>query len=91
MPAFETHPTPNPNSVKITTDAESFIESGMAAFNSAQEAAGHPLGERLFAVPGVANVFVLPQFVTVTRHPAATWDALLPAVEEALRAYFAAR
>ena len=88
MPTFQTHPTPNPNSIKITTDGESFIESGMESFNTPEEAAGHPLGRRLFAVPGLVNVFILPQFVTVTKHPATGWDAVLPKVEGALHAHF---
>lgn len=87
MRRFETHPTPNPNSLKITTEAGPFTEGGMLSFSSPEEAAEHPLG-RLLSVPGVANVFALPQFVTVTKHPAASWDDLLPGIEGALDAYF---
>ena len=89
MPSFQTQGTPNPNSIKIVTDGPSFIESGMESFNSAQEAENHPLGHRLFALPGVANVFMLPQFVTVTKSPATNWDHLLPKVEEVLHDFFA--
>lgn len=89
MPSFQAHATPNPNSIKIVTDGPSFISEGMESFNSAHEAEGHALGESLFAVPGVANVFILPQFVTVTKDPAAGWDAVMPEVEAALEAYFA--
>lgn len=88
MPRFDTHLTPNPNSIKITTDAGPFLDGGMASFNNAQEAEGHPLGSRLFAVPGIANVFILPQFVTITKHPAASFDEILPGVEHALAAHF---
>jgi len=91
MPAFQTQGTPNPNSIKIVTDGSSFIDEGMESFNSAQEAEGHPLGHRLFALPGIANVFILPQFVTVTKYPATKWDNLLPKVKEVLRSYFEER
>jgi len=74
-------PTPNPDSLKFTLDEGSFAPSGMAAFNSPAEAEGHPLGQRLFAIPGVSNVFILPQFLTVTKHPAADWDQLIPEIE----------
>ena len=87
MAAFSTHPTPNPNSLKFTAKKRSFVESGMESYNSPSEAAGHPLAERLFALPGVANVFILPQFLTLTKHPAADWSILLPKVEKALEAH----
>lgn len=88
MPRFLTHPTPNPNSLKITTDAGRFIEGGMEAFSSAKEADGHPLGSRLFALTGVANVFIMPEFLTITKTPAADWDRLLPSVQSMLDDYF---
>ena len=88
MPSFQTQATPNPNSIKIVTDGGPFIEGGMESFDSAQAAADHALGRRLFAIEGVANVFILPQFVTVTKHPAAEWNLILPAVEAALEAHF---
>lgn len=89
MPSFQAQGTPNPNSIKIITDGPSFISEGMESFNSAHEAEAHALGRRLFAVPGVANVFILPQFVTVTKHPASRWADVMPGVEAALDAYFA--
>ena len=88
MPAFSIQPTPNPNSLKFTPKKHTFIEAGMASFNSPAEAEGHPLAERLFSLPGVANVFIMQQFMTLTKHPAADWDILLPKVEMALEAYF---
>ena len=88
MPRFSTEPTPNPNSLKITTNAGSFIENGMESFSSALDAEGHPLGERIFAIAGIANVFILPHFLTVTKHPASDWDELLPPLKSTLTAYF---
>jgi hypothetical protein len=88
MSEYRFQPTPNPNSIKITHAGAPFLEGGMESFGSADQAAGHALGRRLFAVPGVANVFALPQFVTVTKDPAADWDDILPAVEAALDDYF---
>jgi hypothetical protein len=88
MPKFTTHSTPNPNSVKITSDGPPFVESGMLAFNSATEAADHALGRQLFRVQGLASVFMMPDFLTVTKHPAATWDEVLPTVKSVLDEYF---
>lgn len=81
-------PTPNPDSVKITAGGQRFIDSGMESFSSADDAAGHALGERVFAVTGISNVFILPDFLTITRHPAAAWDAILPKIESVLQSYF---
>jgi hypothetical protein len=89
MPTFDSHPTPNPDSLKLTTDAGPFVADGMVSFNAATEAEGHPLGERLFAIDGVANVFAMADFLTVTKTRGADWDAVLPEVEAALEDYFA--
>ena len=90
MPTITTHPTPNPNSIKLTTDAGGFVEDGMLSFNSKQEAGDHPIGKKLFQVTGVASVFVMPAFLTVTKHPAASWDELLPTVTHILEEHLAA-
>lgn len=87
MATFRTQPTPNPNSLKIIANDAVFLDEGMESFSSAEEAAGHPLGERLFDVTGVANVFITPEFVTVTKHPAANWSDLSPTLESILNAY----
>ncbi len=82
---FRTSPTPNPNSLKVErADGGPFLESGMRSFTSAAQATGDPLGEALFAVPGVAGVFALPGFVTITKTPEAAWKAVMPDVEAAL-------
>ncbi|PSR02951.1 MAG: scaffolding protein [Bacteroidetes bacterium QS_8_68_28] len=88
MPDFNTESTPNPNSLKITTDAGPFIEEGLASFGSAEEAEGHPLGERLFSLAGVENLLVMPEFLTVTKGAGTEWDLLLPKVERVLEAHF---
>ena len=84
MPKVTAHPTPNPHSLKFTRDGARFVASGFVAFGAAEEAAGDPLGSALFAVRGVANVFIVPDFATVTKHPAASWDQLVPSIERIL-------
>ncbi len=87
MPTIHVDPTPNPNSLKFTLEEGHFIESGMESFRSAEEAASHPLASKLFALPGVDNVFIMPQFLTVTKKPEADWDNLLPRIQEILQEY----
>lgn len=89
VPTVSAYPTPNPNSLKFTADGASFLSSGLIAFGSAREAEGHPLAEPLFALDGVVNVFAVPQFVTVTKHPAADWDFLERGVQKILEEYLA--
>lgn len=85
MDLFQTHSTPNPNSIKITTSEGSFIEDGMAAFNSAEEATGHPLGEKLFHIAGIENVLIMPDFVTISKTPGGSWDHIMRKVKRVLR------
>jgi len=87
MASFSLHPTPNPNSLKFAATDGPFIPSGMGAYASAAEAEADPLAAALFTVEGVANVLVLPAFVTVTKRPDADWNRMLPAIEDALTAH----
>jgi hypothetical protein len=84
MATLHTEPTPNPNSIKITSDDGPFIEEGLVAVNSQDEADAHPLGQLLFAVDGISNVLILPQFVTVSKTADAEWSAVLPEVKDIL-------
>ncbi|MEM1114867.1 MAG: NifU N-terminal domain-containing protein [Bacteroidota bacterium] len=78
-------PTPNPNSLKFEVSDAQIIEAGLHAFHSAREAADHPLGAELFSLPGVHSLMIVPDFVTVTKHPAADWTQLAEGVERVLR------
>lgn len=80
-------PTPNPNSLKFAADGATFLTDGLRTFGSAHDAADDELGARLFSIEGVQNVFIVPGFVTVTKHPAAGWDRLAEAVQRVLTEY----
>jgi hypothetical protein len=82
--------TPNPHAMKFATNVQ-VVELGALSFNSAEEAAKHPLGRALWAIEGVAGVFAVRDFVTVTRTPEVAWDVLTPRVSEALVAALEAR
>jgi hypothetical protein len=77
--------TPNPHAGKFTVGRVLVEGRRGRTFASAQEAAGDPLAARLFAVPGVASVFVVADFVTVTKDADAAWAELAPRVQAALR------
>jgi scaffold Nfu/NifU family protein len=83
MAGIKSHPTPNPDSLKFTRN-KPFIESGMESFASVDEARSHLLGRPLMEIDGVVNVFILPQFVTVTKDPGARWNDVTPKVRSVL-------
>jgi hypothetical protein len=84
MPAYRIDLTPNPNSLKFTSVVTPFIERGMGAYGSAAEAETDPLARALFEVHGVADVLILPAFLTITKRPEANWDGMLPAIERVI-------
>ena len=85
MISFEANPTPNPTSIKFTSNSGPFIAGSMASYNSAEEAGDDSLGRALFGLPHVRNVFILPQFLTVTKSPEGDWGTLVPLIEDILR------
>ncbi len=87
MPTVRSETTPNPNSLKFTADSGSFVDDGMEAFSSPADAEGHPLGERLFSISGVDDVFITPDFVTVSKLPAADWSELAPTLASTLETH----
>jgi hypothetical protein len=56
------------------------------SFASAAQAADHPVAAALFSVAGVSSVFMVSDFVTVTKAPDIAWAELAPRVEAAIRA-----
>ena len=42
-------------------------------FGNKERAVGSPLGERLFALPGVANVLIVESVVTICKEPIVSW------------------
>ena len=76
---LEIQPTPNPNAAKFILDRP--VSEQPISFLNAASAAGHPLATRLFAVPGVASVLLLGDFVTVNKSPGATWDDVVAGVQ----------
>ena len=54
-------------------------------FGNPARAAGSPLVERLFALPGVVNVLVAENVVTLCKEPTASWSGLKAAIGTAIR------
>lgn len=80
-------PTPNPNSVKFTLDRPVIVGEGKSYYSPAE--ADTPLATTLFEVAGVAGLFFLNNFITVTKRPDADWNNVVPDVEMRIKRYFA--
>jgi hypothetical protein len=78
-PEVRAQRTPNPNAMKFTLDRPA-VESGSRSINSADSARGDPVAEPLFRIDGVVSVFMVADFVTVTKDAAASWDELSPKI-----------
>ncbi|MUH50890.1 MAG: scaffolding protein [Actinobacteria bacterium] len=77
-------PTPNPNAMKFTLDTKLGASMNVA---SADAAAGNPFAEAVFAAGGVASIFGVNDFVTITRQAEAPWEPIVAAVQAAAAAH----
>lgn len=80
-------PTPNPNAVKFTLD-RAVTEGGSESFANKEQAQANPLAAKLFELPGVAAVFFLNNFITITRDPEFSWDSLVTEVVNVIQAHY---
>lgn len=77
---IQTEQTPNPATLKFLP-GRPVLTSGTADFTDAESAAGRsPLAERLFAIDGVAAVFLGGDFITITKSASKEWYVIKPAV-----------
>ncbi|GBD28236.1 hypothetical protein HRbin31_00249 [bacterium HR31] len=81
---IEVQPTPNVHALKFTLDRR-VTQGRSETYTSLEQAAGSPVAQRLLRIPGVRMVFLLNDFVTVTRQPDARWEDIVPEVERAIR------
>lgn len=86
---IETEGTPNPATLKFLPGRD-VMGTGTADFASADSAGRSPLAGAIFALPGVARVFLGSDFVTVTKTDAIAWPALKPQVLGAIMEHFLA-
>ena len=86
---IETEGTPNPATLKFLPgqDVMGFSTADFASRESAQRS---PLAGALFALPGVARVFLGGDFITVTKTDEVAWQSLKPQVLGAIMEHFVA-
>ena len=87
---IQTEPTPNPATMKFLP-GRAVMTEGTAHFANAETArARSPLASRLFAVAGVAGVFLGADFVSITKEDALEWHVLKPSILGALMEHLSA-
>ena len=84
---IQTESTPNPATLKFLP-GQTVLDMGTADFPTADTAGSSPLATRLFAVDGVAGVFLGNDFVTVTKTESVEWDHVKPAILGAVMEHF---
>ncbi len=87
MAEIQAERTPNPDSLKYAVLDGGFFHDDVVAISSNEEATRHPLAERLFSITGVVDVFITPEFVTVSKDPESNWEDLTADVETTLSEY----
>ena len=87
MTSVQPEPTPNPDALKFTLDRPS-TERRNETFRGGSDAADSPLGAAIFALGGVTNVFLVANFVSVTKAPDVEWDDLVPRITDTITAHF---
>jgi hypothetical protein len=80
--------TPNPNAIKITVDRK-LTDGKSKSYGSAGAAAADPVASKIFAVEGVQSVFVLNDFITVTKSAGTDWQQVADQVRAAVEAALA--
>ncbi|MBS0638744.1 MAG: NifU family protein [Acetobacteraceae bacterium] len=84
---IETEGTPNPATLKFLPGRD-VMGFSTADFASAESAGRSPLAGSLFALPGVARVFLGGDFISVTKTDETSWQALKPQVLAAIMDHF---
>jgi hypothetical protein len=74
--------TPNPNALKCVLDAR--VAVGSRAYREAHAAAGDPLARAVLAIPGVVNLLLHEDWLTVGKSPGAKWAPVKAALESVL-------
>ena len=76
---IQTEATPNPTTLKFLP-GRVVMEKETAFFKNESECMNSPLAKRLFTVEGVVSVFLVSDFITITKKDNLDWQTLKPMV-----------
>jgi len=83
-PSIQVQGTPNPNAAKFVLGRSVLGDEGRTFFD-AKAAADDPLAAKLFEVEGVRALFMVDNFITVTKAEDAAWDDLVEPIRTAIQ------
>lgn len=78
---------PNPNTLKFVANYMLIPEGLNFDYPTIEDAEGSELAQELFTFPYVRGVFVMSNFVTVTKDESTDWEEVKLGVKEHIRAY----
>jgi len=81
-----TEATPNPESLKFVAN-KMLLAGNTANFESVSEAEHSPLASQLFVFPFVKQVFIMNNFVTLTKNEGFQWFEIMQEVRDFLKTY----
>lgn len=82
--------TPNPETMKFVFN-KMILPDDSADFPTKEAAAASPLAKNLFEFNFVNGVFIMNNFVTITRTEGSNWEDIIPIMREFLKAYVEAK
>ncbi len=81
--------TPNPETMKFVCNRMILMDDAVD-YPTKEKTSDSPLAKNLFEFSFVNGVFIMNNFVTITRVPGAEWHELIPILKEFLKAYLEA-
>ena len=81
-----TEATPNPETLKFVVN-KVLLANNSADFQNIESAKNSPLAMDLFGFPFVKGVFIMNNFVTITKHPETMWDDIMPSLKAFVKKY----
>lgn len=72
---LRTRETPNPNALQFVLNTQ-ILAYGKRSFSSLEECDGDAMSTAIFRRSGVRNVYIMDNFVTVTKAEGSSWPAL---------------
>lgn len=86
---FYAEQTPNPETMKFVCN-RLLLQDQAVDFPTRESAQTSPLARSLYEFSFVNGVFIMNNFVTITRQQGVEWDSIIPIVKEFLKAYVGA-
>jgi Fe-S cluster biogenesis protein NfuA len=83
-----TEATPNPETLKFVVN-KMLYDGKSADYPNVAAAINSPLATDLFGFPFVKGVFIMNNFVTITKHPEILWEDITPSLKAFVKKYVA--